>query len=253
MRVMAYNILDGGERRTEPLLAVIRAQRPDVLGLCECAGFDTGGTFEWFAEELGLVGVLNRAPSGNHVALLHRPELAVVRTSTQSAGMYNGMVEAVLRTGLGEVAFVMTHLHPFSPLFRLAEAETVAGAASFAPHSVVMGDLNSLSAAEHPDTHRALARTLRLRTTTADGRIDTGPADLLAARGWTDLDRGTPRPTYPTRIPIAEEAPGGAARLDYLFATPELAARCREFTVVDDDLAHLASDHLPVVAEFDLG
>ncbi|MFF2951273.1 endonuclease/exonuclease/phosphatase family protein [Kitasatospora sp. NPDC057965] len=250
---MAYNILDGGQRRTEALLSVIREQRPDVLGLCECAGFDTDGTFGYFARALGLTGVLNRAPSGNHVALLHRPGLEVVRSGTQSAGMYNGMVEVVLRTGLGEVAFVMTHLHPFSPVFRLAEAEAVAGAASFTPHSVVMGDLNSLSAAELPGTHEALARTFRLRTTTADGRVDTGPADLLAARGWTDLESGAPRPTYPSRLPGAEEVPGGSARLDYLLATPELAARCREFTVVDDERAQLASDHLPVVAEFDLG
>ena len=33
MRLVSYNILDGGEGRADPLAEVIEAQRPDVIGL----------------------------------------------------------------------------------------------------------------------------------------------------------------------------------------------------------------------------
>src|SRR3954467_4701123 len=35
MRIVSYNILDGGEGRADPLAEVIEAQRPDVVALVE--------------------------------------------------------------------------------------------------------------------------------------------------------------------------------------------------------------------------
>jgi exonuclease III len=41
-------------------------------------------------------------------------------------------------------------------------------------------------------------------------------------------------------------------RLDYLFATPALAALVRECRIVDGGETDVASDHYPVVADVDL-
>ena len=35
MRIVSYNILDGGEGRADPLAEVILAQRPDIVALLE--------------------------------------------------------------------------------------------------------------------------------------------------------------------------------------------------------------------------
>ncbi|CAA9423199.1 MAG: hypothetical protein AVDCRST_MAG64-3015, partial [uncultured Phycisphaerae bacterium] len=35
MRIVSYNILDGGTGRLDPLTAVLERQRPDVVGLVE--------------------------------------------------------------------------------------------------------------------------------------------------------------------------------------------------------------------------
>src|SRR5436309_3045363 len=37
MRIISYNILDGGEGRADPLAEVIEAQRPDVVALVEAS------------------------------------------------------------------------------------------------------------------------------------------------------------------------------------------------------------------------
>ena len=40
MRVVSYNILDGGEGRADPLAEVIIAQKPDIVALVECDNVD---------------------------------------------------------------------------------------------------------------------------------------------------------------------------------------------------------------------
>lgn len=52
----------------------------------------------------------------------------------------------------------------------------------------------------------------------------------------------TPQATWPSRLPFL--------RIDHIFVSPEVAIR--ETHVVDDRLARLASDHLPLCAELDL-
>src|SRR5262245_65030931 len=40
MRLVSYNLLDGGEGRADPLAEVIIAQKPDVVALIECDNTD---------------------------------------------------------------------------------------------------------------------------------------------------------------------------------------------------------------------
>src|SRR5918992_885674 len=65
MRIVSYNILDGGEGRADPLAEVIEAQRPDVVALVE-------------AEDLTVVARIARrlkmdfvhAPGNSHASVL---------------------------------------------------------------------------------------------------------------------------------------------------------------------------------------
>src|SRR5215207_11652246 len=50
MRIVSYNILDGGEGRADPLAEVIEAQRPDVVALVEATDLTV---IERIAKRLG--------------------------------------------------------------------------------------------------------------------------------------------------------------------------------------------------------
>ncbi|MEV4098307.1 endonuclease/exonuclease/phosphatase family protein [Streptosporangium saharense] len=255
---MSYNILMGGNRssgdRTDLLLSVMKDLAPDIVGLCECAGFteDDNRRLRLFADTLGMIGIINEASSENHVAMLYKESLNASETYTKSVGLYNGMARVVVPTAVGDMAVVMTHLHPFSSTFRLGEAEVVSVRAAFAPNSIIMGDLNSLSRAALPDDLSGLSRTFQIRALNSVGEIDTAPIDLLLSRGWVDLAGENVHPTYPTILKGSQEESDRSARLDYMFATPDLAERCQSFTVVASEQAHRASDHLPLVADFEI-
>jgi endonuclease/exonuclease/phosphatase family metal-dependent hydrolase len=91
------------------------------------------------------------------------------------------------------------------------------------------------------------------------GEVDTRAVAALVDGGLVDLARDRPggdphgdgqRYTAPTRQ-------GGGAefakmRVDYIFGTRPVAALATGCRVVGGDTADRASDHYPVVAEFDL-
>lgn len=254
MRVLAYNILDGGGDRTGLLLEVIRRETPDLIALAECRGFEADGRarLRRFERELGMTGVLTEAPSGNHVALLHRPGTEVFGVSSRSASMLNGCARIVVRTAeLGPVAVVAAHLHPFSATFRTAEMEIVAARAGAAGEAIVLGDMNSLAPSDAEVDLTGLPRSLAERMRGPTGAVDTRAVALLLARGYRDLGAVAAMPTYPTAI--GDEGGGGCRlRLDHVLVTPAVAARCAGFAVPAREPAPRASDHLPVVADFDL-
>jgi len=259
MRVMCYNIMNGGalgRPRGAVMTEVIREQDPDVLGLCECEHFrpEEGDGLALLCRELGMRGIVNTAPSGNHVAILYKPNLQPAAVSTKSVGMYNGQVRVELRSNtICSYAIVMTHLHPFSPTLRLGEAEMVSVRAAHAPQSIIMGDLNCLAPQDvTASTLAALSRTFRLRVTNSSGSADTGPIDLLCSRGYTDLGARARQCTYPTDLRDAQEGSSERGRLDYMLASARLAAACTSFQCIDTVQAHQASDHLPLVADLDV-
>jgi endonuclease/exonuclease/phosphatase family metal-dependent hydrolase len=74
----------------------------------------------------------------------------------------------------------------------------------------------------------------------------------MLTQGFVDLGASSVGPTYPTRIERKQKESDVSVRLDYMFATSNLASRCRSIRVIDEPPAHEASDHLPLLAEFDL-
>jgi len=83
-------------------------------------------------------------------------------------------------------------------------------------------------------------------------RVDTRAVAALDAAGLVDVFRAAGA----GRVETAPTALGGpefsGMRLDYLFASPALAAYVRSCRVVESPDADRASDHYPVVADIDL-
>jgi len=78
------------------------------------------------------------------------------------------------------------------------------------------------------------------------GDFNASPWSMVYRRLRRDLKDAqcgkTRQPTWPSRLPFL--------RIDHIFVSPEVEVRGTQ--VVDDRLARLASDHLPLVAELDL-
>ena len=253
LRVMAYNILYGGvtdgRDRTPQLAAKVNAVQPDALALCECWGFldDGGARMQAFCEAVGMRGALVEASTGNHVALLYRKPWAPASTTTVASPMHHGLVRMELTNGESSVQVIATHLNPFSSLMRLQEAQVVVSRTRPDQHTLVMGDLNTLS-----QGYAAPLQSRRLMD--EDLRPDTHVCEYFARAGFVDVlaTHGVTSHTYPTPLEAKRDDFLVGVRLDHIMASQDLAASCTRAWVVDTPEAGMASDHLPVVAEFTL-
>jgi endonuclease/exonuclease/phosphatase family metal-dependent hydrolase len=254
LTVMSFNILDGalgyGEARWEAILLLVEEQRPDVLVLCECNGFEAGGAtqLQELERRLGLRGSLALAATGYHVGIFARDAHWI--SAKPLHGFYHAALRAKLLIAGEPLTVVGAHLCPFSAQIRLGEAEILANDAKPDERVLLLGDLNALSPLD--DTREALSAMSphrRARHRGITGQADTRSLEALMAAGFVDLaDRlGVREFTYPTSL--REELSKPRVRIDYALATPSLAERATQFTVVRGPTAERASDHYGIVVK----
>jgi exodeoxyribonuclease-3 len=250
MRLMTYNILDGGQDRLPVLLEVVRAAAPDVLALQECRGFEDAQLLRHCEAALGMRALLAASDSGDHVALFARD--AVWRDEqTLRDGFARAAAIATLELRGETLAVAAVHLDPYDANTRIAEVQRVLAALPRDRPAAVMGDLNAISPHDvtrmRPDLW---PQRYRARHCLSSGAIDTRAIAELEAAGFIDLATRAHEPpsfTRPTQLYAGRDAP--SLRLDYLFTTPELERRLAGVLAIDDARAQRASDHLPVVAD----
>ncbi len=212
---------------------VIRAERPDAVALLEA---NDQGAVAGLADRLGMRLVYGEANSAFGVAWL---SALPVRGSTNHRLPI--LEKTLLELDLGEVRVFATHLRA-GRTERDAELRTAEAAAILDvigdEDCLLAGDLNAVNPTDVvgiPPPEEALEFVAR---TPVELFLDAGFADCYrllhpAQLGWT----------YLTWHPWA--------RLDYVLARGDVAERLRSCDVVASDDALRASDHLPVVAEFD--
>ncbi|WP_433286494.1 endonuclease/exonuclease/phosphatase family protein [Micromonospora sp. CA-244673] len=263
LRAMTWNIRTGGRDRDgtdrrDRIVAVVAEQRPDLLALQELRGLDSDGGLAELAERTGLVPHLARSCFGQAVAVLVRPPLRVLRAGRVRRPFHHAAARVEVATGAGPLTVFSTHLNPFSGGRRRMEADWLAAAVRRTGGALALlaGDLNTLEpAVDHTARLAGLAPLYRRRHLRRDGRtVDTRAVARLLDAGLVDLwpHTGGGEPaglTVPTRHGGAEFA---GMRLDYLLATPALAATARAVRVVRGGDADSASDHYPVVADLAL-
>ncbi|WP_431729106.1 endonuclease/exonuclease/phosphatase family protein [Verrucosispora sp. TAA-831] len=269
LRVMTWNIRNGGRDRGGPdrrilLARVVAAYRPDVLALQELRGLDVAR----FAADAGLTPHLARSPFGQPVAILVHPRWPTVASGPVRRPFHHAAQRVTLSTDAGPLAVLSTHFYPYRGGRRLVEARWAATALrrARADLALLAGDLNTLDPYAEPTDHagdlvqtgggahaRSLARlapAYRRRHLRRDGRtVDTRAVARLLAAGLVDL-AATAGPTVPTGYGHTPEF--AEMRLDYLLATPALAARLVDARVIRSPDTHQASDHHPLTATFTL-
>lgn len=242
LTVLSYNIWAGGEGRLERLARVIAAERPDVAALIEV----TPESADKLGEALGASVVTGEGNADYHLAWLSRlpvrrwenhrlPELAktLLEVEVVSHGESIRLFAAHLASSHEE--------HHYPRTGELRAILDVLGKAAGDPHLLV-GDLNAL---QPDDAVGTPPPGVVPRGDAAPGAVRRvlGP---LADFGYTDCYRachpGEPGFTYPADSPWL--------RLDYVFASPEMAPRLTACDIVLGKIAAQASDHFGVVARF---
>jgi endonuclease/exonuclease/phosphatase family metal-dependent hydrolase len=241
LKMLSYNILEGGNGRMSDILRVIRAQAPDAVALLEA---NSHANAKSLARELGMQFAFGRANSKFHVAWLSR--LPIVRsTNYRPPILSKTMLEIEVNWHGAPLHLFATHLAGGSdgrlPLDEVPSILELLRPFAGRPH-LLTGDFNALG----PDDPVGVA-PVRQQPMRDAVHIDPRQAirSILQA-GYTDCYRAThpltPGYTYPADMPWI--------RLDYVFASPLLAAGLHDAGVVCGDPAARASDHFPVWAEF---
>jgi endonuclease/exonuclease/phosphatase family metal-dependent hydrolase len=254
MRIVGYNILDGGEGRADPLAEVLQAQRADVIALVE-AGFPP--TVERIAARLGMdfiVGGGNK--EGSASALLSRwPIRDSINHAPLRPELTKSLLEATVETPqFGELPIGVVHLHAHAAeadeRTRETELATVLDVFAAArrdrrPH-LLCGDFNANAPSQRIDPAKVKESTRRewvqngghLPRRVIKALLDAGYVDTLAAVKGPEADvTGT----------FSTQHPG--QRVDYIFAFGIDRVRLKDAWVEHDRLAKYASDHFPVGLE----
>ena len=252
MRLLSYNIREGGVGRAEQIAEVISAASPDVVALQEArhpavveriatlAGFPY-----WGSRPLHSTGFLSRVPVIEH-GWRHPP-----RTR-------HALLEVSLGDGLPRV-FVL-HLRAwFSKWNEQRRARELRGLLdgikdqlvreqhAFAFH-VLCGDFNALAPGERFDPS-PMPAWIRGMVWLSGRDIARSTIEMMGADGYADAWR--------TVHPDSEREPGYTfpvwnphVRLDYVFTPSAYAARVKSCEVRrTPDVVRTASDHYPLLVE----
>ena len=252
LRLMEYNILDGGAGRVDPLAEVIRHVDADVVA---CIEAESEENFNLLAQRLGMEKFWAQGAEHHAVGVLTR--LPIVRAANHSrTPMRRAMAEVHVKLSSGlELPIFALHLTSHLTLerenIRVEELQYVlavtAGLRSAGTPHVLMGDFN----ATHPDQAidpAILRETDRKRLAAQDGVVPRHAIEMALHAGYVDaynlLHADQPGYTLSTREP--------SLRTDYVFLSPDLSAKLLACDVHHERLATYASDHFPLWAELNV-
>jgi exodeoxyribonuclease-3 len=243
VRLLTYNIKKGGAGREEALGEVIVSADPDVVLLQEATRPDVVARLSaitrmphWATRPRASLGFLSRIPLAAHA--WHRPfgsrhafvEVVPARLDMRLFGVHLSAVHAAWteRRRVYELRKLLTSIRRHHDTFH-----------------VIAGDFNTLAPGEMLNI-RTLPYRLRAMVWLSGGAIDWRTIQIVLEAGYVDayrargpVDAGV---TFPTWAPHV--------RLDYAFVPARYAPRIASCRVIIGPAARLASDHFPLLVEF---
>lgn len=242
MRLLSYNIRQGGQGREAAIAAVIRAAEPDLVLLQEARRPETinriadlAGFAQYGARTGESLGFISRRPVQH--AAWHKPRV--------SRHAFLEIVPAAAEWRVFGVHLSAVHAAWTEQrrVFELRALLAAIRAHQHGPH-VVMGDFNTLAPGELLDVRKLPARLRalvwlsggRIRWRTIQTILDAGYRD-----GFRDVHPDLVGSTFPTWDPHI--------RLDYLFVPDAFARGVTACRVLASDEGREASDHFPLLAE----
>jgi exodeoxyribonuclease-3 len=251
MRLLTYNILEGGKEREAEILEVIQAVAPDVVVVQEALEV---ARFQRIAAALKMTPRLadNRRRLSLRVGLLSQLPVLGFRT-LHLWPVWPSCFQAAVQLANGRSLTVFgLHLAPYYPWFfewwRTYQVRTLLRyIRQMAPgQHLLAGDFNTIAQGDQASLVEA-PLWVKAQTWFQLGHIPRWALKPLLGAGYVDCFRKLHPEEDGFTLPSAHPQ----VRLDYVFTTSPLVEALRECRVVTSpgEVA-LASDHLPVLAEF---
>jgi len=255
MKLLSYNILEGGEGRIDPLAEVIRLANPDVVILAE--PWDES-LFHKLADRLKMDRFLAESPRDPHgsTGLLSRLKIKeAVNHAPLDPRLTRSAFHAIARTSAGsDLPIIGLHLHARETVadeaVRLTELPAIFDIAALfhvRPH-IIAGDFNAYHPQQIIDPAKLREKTKK-RIAPQGGEIPRQVIRTILERGYVDAHALHYSPAH---FDTSFTTSHTAARVDYIFVTPDLAPVVKSSIVFKPEIAKFASDHYPVLAELDV-
>jgi endonuclease/exonuclease/phosphatase family metal-dependent hydrolase len=251
VKLLSYNILDGGSGRVELLAKVIERQQPDVVGLVEA---EDDSVVEQFAGRMDMDYV--HAP-GNKKASALLTRLPIARTINHALlhpELEKSLLEAtIVRPDGRELTVGVVHLHagPYEADEQVRERELDVVLRIFAPHRagkvphLLCGDFNAN--AQHQRIDPAKCKPKTRAAWEVQGDLPRRVVQRLLDAGYVDTLYAYDREAGETGVTFTTKHPG--QRVDYFFSHGVDVSQMRRAWIVNDAPAKDASDHFPVGLE----
>ena len=252
MRLLSYNILDGGLGRADPLAEIIEASRPDVVTLLEA---DDQSIVERIAYRLKMDIVYARGKRHSAAILSRLPIAESVNFAPLAPEITGSFVTATIAVTPGQLmGIAAVHLHPHATMkdeqIRIGEIVTVLQRLNFwregkMPH-LLAGDFNANSPIQKIDRAKVKPGTQKHMDANA-GQIPRLAITRLLRSGYVDTlhahagDKAAEMGSFSTHHP--------GQRVDFIFAHGLEHHQITSAWIETDRLATYASDHYPVGAE----
>jgi exodeoxyribonuclease III len=249
LRVMTYNILDGGESRKMHILNVIKAANPDVVVLQEVF---SEKFLQFLSQSLEMNHYFGTGNKQRKTALLSKLPARNFKSHHPFFPIWRNFVDAEIEFEPNKTARIIG-VHPMANLgivfeiWRFLEASYVIKhlQKSKSRFNLIAGDFNAIAPNEKVNTQN-MPDWLKWIIYLQGNRVYHFSIKKFISAGFTDCfrllnsDDGFTLPT-----------PEPNARLDYIFVNAEMKKHLkRSWVVREPESANLASDHYPVIAEF---
>lgn len=252
LKLLSYNILDGGVGRDTWIREILTQQAADMVLLQEVTN---EGLFQGWASALSGNGLIARGRGKHSLGLITRLPLLEFK-SVHPVPLRHPLLYARLNDSSGQTLDVIG-VHLAAPafnlpleLYRLRELDVVLKWIDTLGYTraIVAGDFNSIAPGDSPNFH-ILPGWLRLSIFMQGGYIARQVIARMRAAGWLDAYRRVhpddPGYTLPALAPNS--------RLDYIFVNDAVYRQVRACEVVRcPDVVRRASDHLPVAIEIEI-
>ncbi len=255
MRIVSYNILNGGEGRADPLAEVLVAQRPDIIALVEAENADV---VDRIALRVGMDVFHAKGPRHAAAILSRWPIAETIDHAAIKPAISKSFLEAVVvdpaTSFRWHVGVVHLHAKATEADEQKREREIQVVLDTFAPRRrervphLLIGDFNANSPIQQIDPARCKPAT-RQAWEANGGQIPRRVVATILGAGYVDSLHVVDEEAARTSGSFTTQYPG--QRLDYVFAFGFDTSRVCRASIEHDRLAKYASDHFPVGAEIE--
>jgi len=254
MRIASYNLYEGAQDTYSQLQDFITEQDIDVLCLQEVNGWGVG-----YPKRIDEFGESIRFPhyvygdSNTRFKLATYSSIPMLSSRVITEGFWHSSVKTTFEIQDNTLDVWNIHLNPRGEDDRLKEVEQIVAMIDPNQPTIITGDFNSLSEADHyPDDFIDIL-TAQGITKFGKKRLRYDVTSRLVSAGLVDIaaDLGVSTNTVPT--PANKDMHHAAEmRLDYMFVSQGLVRAVKSIKVPKTPLTDSISDHYPIIMDLEI-